>query len=139
MALEPPPPTDDFLAQMFKTRDSELLRTAYGNLLRVIKDTYGRDVPPDLMVFLESLANDPLDRDAIHFGFLVATLFVRDFRDYVVAHHRGNASVFLNHLSTVYYTFLDQSCDAEGKALYPNYTHVLGEMRTFYLGNIAFG
>lgn len=134
-----PGPPYDFLADMFQTRDVAALRTAYDNLLKLIKRTYGQDVPSDLMVYLESVAQDPLDRDAVHFGFLLSVLFVADFRAYVVENHRGNTAVFLNHLSNVCYLYLDQRCDAEGKTLYPNYTHVLGELRTFYLGNIAFG
>lgn len=132
-------PPDDFLATMFKTRNIQELIDAHFNLWERMRLYYAKDTPPDVVAFFETKGQVPVDRDLVHMVFFQAVLFVGEFRRYVIEHHRGDAQLFLRRLSQVYYAFNDQRKGADGQLLYPTYTHVLGEMRTFYLGNIWYG
>lgn len=127
---------EDWLAAIFLTKDLNRLRDAYNKLIPLIQNVYGSFMPPGQIRFYQRLADDPINRDLIHFVLLVATLFMREVRPFIIGHHKGNTDLFLNHLSNCFYALNDQKRGPDDKVLFPNYTFFLGEMRTFYLGNM---
>lgn len=130
------PPAEDWLATIFRTKDLSQLRLAYNTLIPILRSAYGPFMPSGQIQFYERLADDPINRDLIHFVLLLATLFMKEVRPFIMGRHRGNADLFLNHLSNSFYQLNDQTRGPDDKVLFPNYTFFLGEMRTFYLGNI---
>jgi hypothetical protein len=138
------------LETLFRTRDDELLRNHYTGLLKTIFEMQP-DLPLSYRLEMERVGGvvdeegqlvSPIERDSVHFFFLISLLNVDNFRMYCLDHSRDETRLeqFIPLLQRAYSQLL------EGKTVtrcwrgvreevvpYPTYTDFVWDMRYQYL------